>query len=65
VGLALRIPKKDRLHIECVESDDLFVVLKPGARVSRSDLAASALQPLLRKALVVARTAVETFAADR
>ncbi|MDP9233611.1 MAG: hypothetical protein M3P01_03555 [Actinomycetota bacterium] len=65
VGLALRIAKKDRVLIECVESDDLFIVLKPGASVSRSDLAASSLQPLLRQALVVACAAVETFTADR
>lgn len=63
VGTALRIQKKKWPDIECVESDDLFVVFKPSAATRPDDVAD--LRPLLRQAIVAACAAAETFVADR
>lgn len=63
VGEALRIPRKRRDSLECIESDDLFVVLKPGGVVRRDHF--DDLRPLLRQAIVASCAAAETFVADR
>src|SRR5688500_6041966 len=63
VGTALRIQKKRWSEIECVESDDVFVVFKPSAGTRPDDIAD--LRPLLRQAVVAACAAAETFVADR
>lgn len=63
VGEALRIRVTDREHLDCIESDDVFVVLKPGGRLSRDDFADG--RPLLRQALVAACAAFETYLADK
>jgi hypothetical protein len=65
VGTALGLSRKRWDQLDCVESKDLFVVFRPGARMSRDDFADSALRPLLRQALVAGCTAVETYVADR
>lgn len=65
VGAALGVAKKHRAGLDCVESDDLFVVLKPTGSVSRDDLTEEALRPLLRQAVVALCAAVETYVADR
>ncbi|MGI8513913.1 MAG: hypothetical protein ACR2NT_02020 [Acidimicrobiia bacterium] len=63
VGEALRIPRKSRDSLECIESDDLFVVLKPDGVVQRNHF--DDLRPLLRQAIVAGCAAAETFVADR
>ncbi|NYJ02432.1 hypothetical protein HNR19_003130 [Nocardioides thalensis] len=63
IGAALRIPVKQREALDCVESGDLWVVLKPNARLRREQFTDH--KPLLRQALVVACAATETYLADR
>jgi hypothetical protein len=63
VGAALGIGKRQFDHLDCVESDDLFVVLKPGSKLERTDFAD--VRPLLRQALVAGCAALETYVADR
>lgn len=66
VGDALRVPKKKRVELDGIESDDFFIVIKPGASVTRQHLSETqGLRPLLRQAIVAACAAVETFCADR
>ncbi len=62
LGAALRVPQKDQHLIDCVESDDAFVVIKPGSSWSREDL--KDVRPLLRQALVAGCAATETYLAD-
>lgn len=62
---ALRIAKGERDEIDGIESSDVFVVLKPGARVTRDCFTADALVPLLRQVFVICCAAVETYVADR
>ncbi len=62
VGDALRIPTKHHTEIECVESDDLFIVIKPGSSLVRADFADP--RPLLRQSIVAACAATETFLND-
>lgn len=65
VGLALGLPKRDWADLDCVESDDLFVLFKPSSNLSRDAVAETELRPLLRQAIVAVSAAVETFVADR
>lgn len=62
IGEVLKIAQKDRAHLDCLESDDLFVVFKPSAHVDRDGF--SDLRPLLRQALVAGCAALETYVAD-
>lgn len=62
VGAALRIPARRQAEIDCVESEDLFIVLKPDTRLQRADF--EDLRPLLRQALVAGCAATETFMND-
>src|SRR5436190_723904 len=65
LGNALDLPKRDWDDLDCVESDDLFAVLKPGGRLDRNSISEPSLRPLLRQALVAACAAIETFVGDR
>lgn len=65
VGEALRLPQKQWDDLECLESDAVFAIFKPGHAHWRERLTEPALRPLLRQALVAACAAVETFCADR
>lgn len=65
LGIALGIARKHWDGLDCIESDDLFAVFKPGARVDRESVSETSLRPLLRQALVAACAAVETFVGDR
>lgn len=65
LGDALGIPKKHWEGLDCIESDDLFAIFKPGSRVDRDAISEPRLRPLLRQALVAACAAVETFVGDR
>lgn len=57
VGSALAIGKKQWDDLDCIESDDFFMVLKPDASVCRQDL--EDIRPLLRQAIVAACSSVE------
>lgn len=63
IGSALKIARGKHDEIDCVESEDFFVVLKPGARLTRDGL--GDMRPLLRQALVAGCAAVETYVGDR
>lgn len=63
VGTALSVPKGRWEDLDCVESDDVAVVLKPDSSLSREHF--SDHKPLLRQALVAACAAAETFLADK
>ncbi len=63
VGRVLRISPRDYEHLDCVESDGFFIVLKPSSALKREDLKDS--RPLLRQALVAACAAVETYMFDK
>lgn len=61
VGEALSVSKRDRAQLDCVESSALFVVLKPGSQLTRTQFEETELRPLLRQAVVATATAIETF----
>jgi hypothetical protein len=63
VGEAIRAPKKRWDELDCVESEDLFIVVLPDSRLGRSALQNQA--PLLRQAIVAGCAATETYLADR
>ena len=65
VGTALGMRRRQLEQLDCVESDDVFVVLKPGGRFRRADFTSAELRPLLRQAVVAASAAVETYVADK
>jgi hypothetical protein len=62
LGDVLRVPVKDRGRLDAIESDDLFIVIKPSASVGRGHV--QDLDPLYRQAIVIAAAAVETYVAD-
>jgi hypothetical protein len=62
VGDALKIPQKRRDELNCLQSDDLFVVFLPGASVTPGHFSDS--RPLLRQAIVAACAALETYIGD-
>ena len=64
-GEVLRIPARDQDRLDCVESDDVFVVLKPNGAIERQDLTESELRPLLRQAVVAISAAVESYVAEK
>ena len=63
IGEALKIAVTRQNELDCLESDDLFVVFKPDGRLGREGFAD--LRPLLRQALVAASAALETYIADK
>jgi hypothetical protein len=65
LGEILGIPRRDRDELDCVESADLFTILRPKSRLSRESFEEASLRPLLRQALVAACAALETFVGDR
>lgn len=65
VGTALRVPKHKWGELDCVESDDVFVVLKPGGLATRAHFTELELRPLLRQAIVAAAAAVESYVAEK
>jgi hypothetical protein len=62
IGTVLRLPAKDYDQLDCFESQDLFVVIKPGASIDRHHVAT--LDPLLRQSIVAACAGLETYVAD-
>ena len=63
VGEALNVPAKQRDGMDCLESGDLFVVLKSEGRLKRENF--DDLRPMLRQSLVAACAALETYVADK
>lgn len=63
LGEALRVRVQDRGHLDCLESDDVFMVFKLGGQLDRG--AFSDARPLLRQALVAACAAFETYLSDK
>lgn len=63
VGDALGIRDSQREALDCLESEDLFVVFMPEGSLSRDSF--SDHQPLLRQSLVAACAALETYFADK
>ena len=63
IGKALKVPSSQREQLDCLESDDLFVVFKPYGDLGTDHF--TDLQPLLRQSLVAACAALETYVADK
>ena len=63
VGQALKVPVSRQDELDCLESDDVFVVFKPGGKLGRNQF--TDLQPLLRQSLVAGCAALETYVADK
>jgi hypothetical protein len=65
VGSALKLPKSQWDQLDCVESDDVFVVLKPGGAVKRDHFKEPELRPPLRQAVVAISAAVESYVVEK
>ena len=63
VGVALALPQRDHDHLDCLQSDQLFVTFLPGSDLQRQDFADA--RPFLRQALMAAAAAAETYIYDR
>ena len=63
VGDALKVPVNQQEGLDCLESDEVFVVFMPGGDIRRDQFAD--LRPLLRQSLVAACAALETYVADK
>ncbi|MBU8921646.1 MAG: hypothetical protein KOO63_07480 [Bacteroidales bacterium] len=63
VGEAIRVSARDRGKMDCLASDDLFVVFRDATKLGPARF--KDLRPLLRPAIVAACAAFETFVADR
>ena len=64
-GDAMRISRKRWDDLDCVESADVFVVLKPEGRAAREHFTEPELRPLLRQAVVAISAAVESYVAEK
>jgi hypothetical protein len=64
-GSAMRLAKRDQERLDCVESDDLFVIIKPNGAFTRADLAEQELRPLLRQAIVSVAAATESYVSEK
>ena len=64
-GDAMRISRKRWNDLDCVESADVFVVLKPDGRAAREHFTEPELRPLLRQAVVAISAAVESYVAEK
>jgi hypothetical protein len=64
-GEAMKIAKRRRNELDCVESSHLFLVIKPRGGVQREQFSEPQLRPLLRQSIVAVAAAVETYVADK
>lgn len=64
-GSALGLAKKDHAGLDCVESDELFIVIKPGGISRRDHFTEPSMRPLLRQAIVAVAAAVESYTAEK
>lgn len=65
VGGALKLPQKEWDKLDCVESGEVFVVLKGSGAVRREHFDEQELRPLLRQAVVAIAAAVESYVAEK
>lgn len=65
VGSAMGLPKRRWNDLDCVESNDLFLVLMPDGAASREVFTSPELRPLLRQAIVAVCAAVESYVAEK
>ncbi|MGH3991684.1 MAG: hypothetical protein ACRDSN_04370 [Pseudonocardiaceae bacterium] len=64
-GSAMRLSTHGQERLDCVESEDLFVIIKPDGALTRGDLAEQELRPLLRQAIVSVAGATESYVAEK
>jgi hypothetical protein len=64
-GEAMRVPRKKWDELDCVESADVFLLLKPGGRAAREHFTEPQLRPLLRQSVVAISAAVESYVAEK
>ncbi|MGI8780257.1 MAG: HEPN domain-containing protein [Solirubrobacteraceae bacterium] len=64
-GASMGLARKKRDELDCVESDELFIVIKPQAKGRRELFTESELRPLLRQAVVATAAAVESYVAEK
>jgi RiboL-PSP-HEPN len=65
VGAALKLPQKEWDRLDCIESGEVFVVLKGNGAVRREHFEEQELRPLLRQAIVAIAAAVESYIAEK
>jgi hypothetical protein len=65
VGDALGVATRHQDALDCIESDHIFLILKPNGGFTRDNFKQDALRPLLRQAIVAVAAAVETYVADQ
>lgn len=65
LGTAAGVRKRDLDALDCVESADVLVLLKPGGVASRSHFTEPELRPLLRQSVVAIAAAVESYVAEK
>jgi len=65
IGAALGIARKHQGSLGCVESPDVFVVLKPSSALKLEHFSERELRPLLRQAVVAISAAVESYVAEK
>ena len=65
VAEAIRLPRRKWDQLDCVESADVLVLLKPGGNAARDHFTEPQLRPLLRQAVVAISAAVESYVAEK
>lgn len=64
-GEAMGLRQRDWKSLDCIESDDVFILLKPGRDIERKHFTEPELRPLLRQAVVAIAAAVESYVAEK
>lgn len=64
-GRMMRLPRRTWQDLDCVESADVFVLLKPDGAAERAHFDEPELRPLLRQAVVAISAAVESYVAEK
>lgn len=64
-GDAMGISQKLWPDLDCVESVELFIILKPKGKATRNHFDEQELRPLLRQAIVAVAAAVESYVAEK
>jgi hypothetical protein len=64
-GGTMGLPRKRWEDLDCVESDDVFLILKPDGNSRREHFTEAELRPLLRQAVVAIAAAVESYVAEK
>lgn len=64
-GRVIGVPRSQWNELDCVESDDVFVVLKPRRAIKRAHFTEPELRPLLRQSIVAISAAVESYVVEK